>query len=247
MEQKNKYGLDRSIPLPVKRAVRQDCGFGCVICGLGIYEYEHVDPEFHEAKEHDPTKITLLCCQCHGKVTRKYWSKERVKAAMLDPFCKRKGFSHEFFDVGNGHPFLRFGGVMLTNCPTPIEVDGKPLFKIEKPEEVGAPFRFSGTFCDSKGKLSLEIIENEWKAYSSNWDVEVTGTSMVIRERGRLIHLKLDVVPPDGLIVDRLNMNLNGLKFNANGDFLEVIFRNGDKSIFTSCLTNNCSVGLAFN
>ena len=58
---KNKFELSRTIPEPIKRQIRQDSGFGCVICGLGIIQYEHVDPEFHLAKIHDPSKMTLLC------------------------------------------------------------------------------------------------------------------------------------------------------------------------------------------
>ena len=75
MGKKNKYDLNRDIPNLVKRQVRQSCGFGCVICGASIIDYEHVDPIFAEAKEHDPEKITLLCPQHHAKVTRGFLSK----------------------------------------------------------------------------------------------------------------------------------------------------------------------------
>lgn len=33
----------RNIPLPIQREVRQRCGFGCVICGMPLYEYEHME------------------------------------------------------------------------------------------------------------------------------------------------------------------------------------------------------------
>lgn len=243
---KNKHGLSRNIPAEVKRAVRQHCGFGCVICGSGIIQYEHVDPGFPEATEHNPDHIALPCPQCHAKVTTGFWSKQKVKEAMDQPICKTQGYSREVFDIGRGHPILQFGGVALKNCPVPIEVGGRALFKIENPEEDGGPFRFSGFFCDSKGNLSLQIIENEWFAQSSNWDVEVTGGSIIIRERKGLIHLKLDAKPPDTLVVDRLNMNLGGLLFEANGDFLRVTFPGGGVSEFTSCLADNCRVGMAF-
>lgn len=57
---KNKFGLSRYIPSDVKLQVRKNSGFGCVICGMGIIHYEHVDPEFHVAQTHDPDK--WLCC-----------------------------------------------------------------------------------------------------------------------------------------------------------------------------------------
>lgn len=43
---KNQHGLSRNISEDIKQEVRKKSGFGCIICGLGIYEYEHIDPEF---------------------------------------------------------------------------------------------------------------------------------------------------------------------------------------------------------
>lgn len=241
----NKYGLGRDIPSNIKRNVRQYCGFGCVVCGLGIIEYEHIDPEFHEAKQHEPENIALLCPQCHAKVTRGFLSKETVKLAMTNPICKSQGFTKEVFDFCSGHPTLQFGGMTLNNCPIPIEVAGRPLFKIEKPEVNNGPFRLSGIFCDSNGNETLKILENEWIASTNNWDVEVAGGVITIREAYRKIHLCLKVDPPNRLIVDRLDMNLEGLTFEANGDFLKVKFPDGRTHIFTSCLGDNCQVGLS--
>ena len=51
MPNKNQHGLSRSIPEDVKQHVRQECGFGCVICGNIIIDYEHIDPGFAEARE----------------------------------------------------------------------------------------------------------------------------------------------------------------------------------------------------
>jgi len=242
----NKFGLSRTIPAEIKRAIRQACGFGCVICGSGIIQYEHVLPEFHEATEHNPVKMTLLCPQCHAKVTTGFWSKDKVLESMEKPHSKKQGFSNEVFDIGHGHPSLQFGGVLLKNCPIPIQVSGIPLFKIELPEEEGAPFRLSGIFCDSQGIISLRIIENEWMAASANWDVEVIGGSIIIREGKRNIHLKLVASPPDAIIVERLNMFLNGLQFEANGDFLKVTSPSGGVMEFTSCIADNCKVGMSF-
>ena len=242
----NKHGLSRKIPSDVKREVRQHCGFGCVVCGLGIVQYEHVDPEFHEAQQHESENIALLCPQCHAKVTTGFWSKEKIKQAMADPICKKQGSTKEVFDFCGGHPTLQFGGMSLSNCPIPIEVAGRPLFKIEKPEVEGGPFRLSGFFCDSEGDVTLQIVENEWIASSNNWDVEVSGGVIIIREAHRKIHLRLKVDPPNKLIVDRLDMNLCGLGFEANGDVLKVKFPNGGVNEFTRCGADNCRVGMSF-
>lgn len=242
----NKYGLSRAIPADVKRKVRQHCGFGCVVCGLGIIQYEHIDPEFHEAHKHESENIALLCPQCHAKVTTGFGSKQKIKLAMTAPFCRRQGFTKEVFDFCGGHPTLQFGGTTLHNCPIPIEVAGCPLFKIEKPEVEGGPFRLSGVFYDSKSKVTLQIVENEWIASSDNWDVEVSGGVIIIREAHGKIHLRLKVAPPNKLIVDRLDMNLGGWEFKANVNFLRVKSPNGTINTFAACIADNCQVGMSF-
>jgi hypothetical protein len=240
----NAYGLTRDIPSSVKRLVRQQCGFGCVICGLGIVQYEHVDPEFKDAQHHDPDCIALFCPQCHAKVTTGMWSKQKIKLAMQDPKCKQVGYTREFFDFVRGYPSLRFGGITLYNCPTPIAISEHPLFSIKPSEDPDSPFRFSGYFTDSKGNRSLKIIDNEWQASTSAWDVEIQGPTITIRERHRFIHLILRVNPPSEIIVEMLKMSLAGYTFEANGDFLHVGLPDGKIAKFTSCIMDYCDVGL---
>lgn len=129
----NQYGLARHIPTEVKRAVRQRCRFGCVVCGMGVYDYEHVDPEFKYAKEHDPDRIALLCPSCHAKVTRGQWSKDKIKAALLSPKAAEAGYAKEFFDFTGNHPEVILGGNTLRNCRVPIMVHGSPLISITSP------------------------------------------------------------------------------------------------------------------
>lgn len=241
----NVFGLKRPVPAEVKRVVRQRCGFGCVLCGLGIVQYEHVDPEFKDAATHDADAITLLCPRCHAKVTTGMLAKEQVKQAMLDPCCKRTGYARETFAFSGGPPALRFGGMLLKDCPIPIEVKSVPLFSIKQAEDPNGPFLLSGHFTDSNGNQSLVIEDNEWQASSTCWDVEVKGPTITIREGLGRIHLKLVFVKPNEIFVDRLNMSLYGLQFEANGDFLRIRGPGGLSQEYTSCLSDHCNVGLS--
>lgn len=247
MNDKNKYGLSRQIPPAVKRAVRQQCGFGCVMCGDAITDYEHVDPEFSEALSHEAKNIALLCPKHHARVTRKFLSKEQVKEAMAKPWCKRKGFSNDVFDFGNMSPLLKFGGVLLKNCPVPIMVGGVPLFKVEKPEAPRAPFLLSGTFVDSNDNQSLSIVKNQWIANASNWDVETSGGKITVREGPGNIHLRLIVELPNTLIVDRLKMSLDGYKFEANSEMLSLTLKDGEILNLTGCICDGArEAGIVF-
>ena len=94
----NKHGLQRTIPEDVKRTIRKQCGFGCVICGAGYWEYDHVEPEFVDCTSHDPKGMTLLCLYHHGKKTKGLLSKQKIVEAMKNPKALQDGHSHEEFE-----------------------------------------------------------------------------------------------------------------------------------------------------
>jgi len=241
----NQYGLPRDIPDPVKQQVRRRCGFGCVLCGGSIIEYEHVNPPFSEAKVHDPLRIALLCPGCHAKVTRKFLSKDTVKGAMSDPFCKTAGYASDFLDIGKAHPKVGFAGVTLTNCQIPIQVKGVPLFEIKEAEEPRAPFRLSATFSNSRGQPSLEIVDNEWRVYGTNWDAEAIGGAITIRDNPSHVSLRLVANPPDGGTIEQLDMSLPGFLFLGSPGQLTVQIPGGGSGTFRRCLMDNCRIGLS--
>jgi len=240
----NKYGLSRTIPEPIKRLIRQNAGFGCVICGNGIIEYEHVDPEFNEAKIHDPAYMTLLCPNCHAKVTSGMWSKQRVKDAMANPICLTQGYSNELFDIGKNYPKIHFAGSILENTPIPLMVNGVPIFEINPPAEANGVFRLSASFNDSKGNETLTIKENEWFASSENWDVEVVGPQITIRENKGRIAFQLIAIAPDTLRVTRIEMNLKGIKISGNeNEFSITNPATKFTSTFSNCFAKGSRIG----
>lgn len=241
---KNKYGLPREIPASVKLQVRKACGFGCVICGASIIEYEHIDPPFTEAKEHDPENIALLCSQCHAKVTRKFLSKETVKQDRRKPYCKRVTFSREYLDIGKIHPKIIFAGTTLENCQVPVAVGDTFLSEVKEAEEPGGPFRLSANFCNSRGELSLQIVDNEWRASTMNWDVEATGGVITIKDNPRHISLRLVVDSPERVVVDKLDMYLGGLHFFGSPQELVVESPNGRRANYSRNIADHCKVGL---
>jgi hypothetical protein len=206
MSEVNKYGLPRDIDSETKRIIRKNCGFGCVICGCAIYTYEHVDPVFTEAKEHSPDNIVLLCGTCHNSVTKGIWSKDKVKMATKAPKCLQTGYAHHSFDLGNAHPEITLGTLTWIDTKTIIRVMGDSILEISPPEIDGGPYRLSGIFCNDKGSPILRIIENEWQGAIENWDIEIVGSHLTIRQRFRGIALKLHLNPPKAITIKQINM-----------------------------------------
>lgn len=244
---KNKFGLSRDIPEGIKRAVRQRCGYGCVLCGSAIYQYEHIEPDFYEAREHNPDGITLLCGSCHDKKTRKFLSAARVLKGAKAPAAKAKGFAFTELESGDEHPVVRLGGFTMRNCRTPLELHNVPMLRLERGEAEGAPFQLTASFFDSENRPTVCIYRNELFAFADNWDVEAAGGRIVVRTAAREIALQLHFQQGGGITVERLDMAYGAYRLRADPDKLEVLNRDGRGLTIREGLADNCLVGLSLN
>jgi hypothetical protein len=210
MSNKNKFGLSRDIPDPIQRIVRQRSGFGCVICGCAIYTYEHIDPTFEEATEHNPDNMTLLCGTCHSYVTKGIWSKDKVKLHAKNPVCLQKGFSWGAFDIGSLHPEVILGSSRWIDTPIVVRAMNETILKIEPSDFECGPYKLSGIFCNKDETEIFRIIENQWKGLIENWDIEIVGQTITVRRGKGDIALKLRTKPPSKIIVEQINMIYKG-------------------------------------
>ncbi|QFZ81697.1 hypothetical protein GFK26_02340 [Variovorax paradoxus] len=172
-------------------------------------------------------------------------TKATVADAMKAPICRNQGYASEVFSLGKVAPVLVFGGTTLHECPVPIEVRGTPLFRVLPGEEAGAPFRLSGTFHDGAGTPSLEIVENEWRPHTSNWDVEAVGGVITVRQGPGDISLRLRVELPERLVVERLDMYLGGYRIVGDPQNLNISTPGGGSMTLTGGMVSRCQVGLS--
>src|SRR4051794_32123878 len=78
------------MPADIKRAVRQRCGYGCVRCGLPLYDYDHLEG-YANLPRHVASELTLLCPNCHDQKTKGLLPNEAVRRANDDPLNRRTG------------------------------------------------------------------------------------------------------------------------------------------------------------
>ena len=244
---RNQYGLSRDIPEPIKREVRRRCGYGCVICGVAIVEYEHVRPDFSKARGHDPDGIALLCPYCHSKKTRNFLSPRRVLEAMESPKAIENGFASSDLESSTKHPYVVFAGMTLRNCRTPVEIRGFPLLRVEGSEVANSPILLSASFFDQRGRPSLFIRRNEWQVLAGAWDVEAVGGKVTVRSGPGQVALKLAFDPGEGVIVERIQMYCGGYFIEGDQGQLVITNTSGGKNTFTGCIVDHCAVGLSLN
>lgn len=152
MKKINKYGLSRDIPSEVKRAVRQNSGFGCVLCGLSLYTYDHIDPPWAEAQAHMSDKICLLCPNHHERKNKGLLSMQEIKAAYQAPFAKTVGYSHDpEFRTCQRPLELRLGNLVFNDPREVLRIGGELLLAVEDLGDghIALSGRFSIELADS--------------------------------------------------------------------------------------------------
>ena len=214
----NKHGLSRDIPDPVMRAVRQRCGFGCIICGLAVVQYHHFDPPFADATEHRAEGITLLCGSCHQKAAQ--LSLEEIRLRDSDPFCRRQGIARDFLFASRDKIHFQIGSATFKQHLI-VAYENEVLVGFASPEEPGAPLRLFARFEDDHGTL-LQVIANTWFAGTDSFDIQATGNSLTIRRKPGEIALRMELLAGGQIVLDRLNMIYKGFQVTIEQGFFVV-------------------------
>lgn len=235
-----------TIPAPIKRAVRQRCGFGCVLCGLPIYDYEHM-VEWAATQRHVADEITLLCPTHHAEKTRGLLPVERVHAANEAPVNLRTGATTpwtlhydgsrcEVIIGGNQFSATTIDGDQVL---VPLMIDGEPLilFRVED-----GHLLLSLSVYDELNQLVLRIEDNELVlVVGAAWDFEFAASRLIIRNAPRAIRIDVAFEPPARVIVHRGCFMRNGLCVVVEPDGFSVP---NVGAYFRNCGMNGVSAGI---
>lgn len=235
----------RNIPLPIQREVRQRCGFGCVICGMPLYEYEHME-EWAEVKRHIADEITLLCDQHHREKTGGLLPKDIVREANKHPYNLREGVSKPYnLHFSGKEAKIEIGGNSFScqdqgygTSIVPISVDGTPLIGMILAD---GHLLLNLVVFDEFNLPILHIKNNQLFYSTSPWDIQLVGKKLTIREDHRKILLEIEFYPPDKIIINRGRFLRNGVEILVRPS--NILITN-NSTLLSNCHANNCHAGL---
>jgi hypothetical protein len=220
----NKHGLSRYIPADVARRVREHSKQGCIFCRALICEYEHIEPEFAEAKEHDADRICLVCPSCHRQITSGLITKAQVRAryavvrqdaSILPPFHRLLLSGNLTLELGDS----TFEAMPADACV--LRYDDERLISVgSRPDEHfgGERPSISGTVNDAVGNAIFTIDDNIITLAETAFDVVARGSRISISVGGRMA-ISLIIKPPGGFAIDRLVMKHRDLTLNFDRTF----------------------------
>jgi len=212
-------GLTRDIPEPIRRSVRQRCGFGCVVCGDPFITYHHFDPPFKDAPAHRAEGITLLCQRCHADETHHRLAPDYVRQHNAKPYCLCAGHTRHCLvrsSISTGKPLTFKIGSATFDTRVVLMYEWEELISFKPPEAENAPWRLSAKISDLNGRELLKIVDNEWRIGIERYDITTCGETIEVREaRGKVI-LVMQVTMDDLVHIKQLEMDCHGVRLGSD-------------------------------
>jgi hypothetical protein len=235
----------RDIPDPIKRAIRQRCGFGCVLCGLPLYEYDHL-LGWANVHRHVAEEITLLCDQHHRERTNGLLPDADVASANQNPFNLRSGVSRPYdLHYSGAECAAQFGNNTFAvedqgygTVLVPIVIDGMApvVFTL-----ADGHLMLSVTLFDQANRVVLQIDQNQLIHTVDHWDVEFAGRTLVIRAGQGDVFIDMTFEPPNKIRFNRGRILFNGVEILLAHDYA---WLSNIESVLDGFSTSNVNFGI---
>ena len=174
--------IARNIPESIKRQVRQECGFGCVICGMPIFHYDHI-AGFATVQEHSVANLALLCPIHHQHKTSGRMSEETVRRARRNPFNQGSSMTAPAELVSGEEIEVRLGSNIAYDTRAYSDfhvlfINGAGFFTIHH-ETSGVSLTLRVT--DEEGNVLLAVDRGQLSVATEAWDYRFEGTRLSVR------------------------------------------------------------------
>lgn len=232
------------IPNATKRNVRKRCGYGCVICGMPIYEYDHIHL-WSDEKKHRIDNITLLCPNHHSEKTKGLLDVEAIVTANKHPHNLQTGITKPYRLQFKGQECIVAIGDQL-NFKTSQKRTGNQMIPFLINNIKPLSFRFYDKYLllnlsvlDEENNPSLIVHDGELVFSVNNWDVEFIGRRLKIRKKKGVIYFDIEFVPPNKIVLWKFDINIHGHHVEIKNG--KVIYKN---LTITGAGEINASVGV---
>jgi hypothetical protein len=209
------------------RAVRQRCGYGCVICGIPLYEYDHL-LGWANVQRHEVDEITLLCDRHHREKTNGLLPNEVVEEANKEPFNLRNGVTTPYALHYSGNKFeFQLGPLFFGDDDIPpdavfqaVRIDGAPILAVQFED---GHYLLHMNLFDSANRHVVRIVENELVMNLSSWDIEFVGRTLTVREGHGNILMEIEFDAPNRVRVKRGRFLRNGAELVVRPEWVALL------------------------
>ena len=197
----------------MRRALRQEANFGCVICGNPLVQIHHIIP-WSQNPQHNPADMIALCPNHHAKADAREYPEKHLRECKLSPH--NTGVVTDAFFVGTDKLTVSIASNKFVNMSRILAVDDFDIISITK--EGQCP-QLNVNFFDEFGRWAAIILDNQWYVdRRCVWDIDYKPKHLVLRSKPRKISLEVEI--SDDVVFIRGNLYFNGYKIKATQEDL---------------------------
>jgi hypothetical protein len=211
------------LPPDARSDLRYYCGFGCVRCGVTIYQYLSLPAVKEKRQEAPNTSATLLCPTCHILVEEERLTPAQVHGFHASPIARQRQFSRDRLPFSNDLPELAVGGSRaVRDTPIPLSLGGEPLLLFAPPRQGVGATRISVRLGGYDGEPVQIIDGNEWLIASEEWTFAHRGDRFIIAETAGDGLAILRIIQRNRIAIEHLRTSIHGRRIEATPDWVEV-------------------------
>lgn len=210
-----------AIPESLKREVRKKCGYGCIICGLPIYEYHHII-EYSKVEEHTVDNLILLCPTHHTEVTKGIRGEAVINKYNNSPMNLQLGNSKKWKIELVGSEFIvEVGTNQFINAKNQEGLF--PLIVIDNYIILGLVIENENILLtlnleSENGDKLLTIVKGELSYSIDFWDIKLIGNLLTIQKSKGNIFFQMVIGPNNYTNIIKANFFYNGKNIIVNKD-----------------------------
>lgn len=235
-----------AIPESIRRQVRKECYFGCVLCGCPIFDYDHMI-DYAQLPEHRVDNLVLLCRSHHIDKTGDRLSLERVRYARANPVNKLKSLTSAHKLEGNKEIELLLGSnrsvVNLSSerdSHYALWVNGVGYLMLHFED---GWLTFSMRSTDAQGNVLLIVDRGQLSVATNAWDYRYEGTKLKIWEGKRKVLFEADISNYRVHVTKGTFIDCHQDGFIVDGDVMTAVAGGTAKSWYHACVSEDCETG----
>jgi len=203
----------RDIPDGMRRTLRQEANFGCVICGNPLIQIHHIIP-WSQNPQHNPKDMVVLCPNHHVKADRREYPEKYLRESKLNPH--NTSVVVDAFFIGTDNLTVSVASNKFVNISRILVVDDFDLISVTKEDRFP---QLNVNFFDEYGRWAAIILENQWYAdRKCMWDIDYKPKHLILRCQPRRISLEVEI--SEDVVFIRGHLYFNGVRIEATRDDL---------------------------
>jgi hypothetical protein len=227
------------LPPDARADLRYSCGFGCVRCGVTIYQYLAL-PVVKDKRQEGGEGATILCPTCHTLVEEDRLTPAQVHGFHASPIARQRHFLRDRLPFSNDLPELAVGGSRaVRDTPIPFSLDGEPILFFAPPRQGVGATRISIRLGGENGDPVQIVDANEWLITDGSWAFAHRGDRYFVTETGGDSLAVLRIVQRNRIAVEHLRTSIRGRRIEATPDWVEV-----DGKRFVDRVSSGVLIGL---